>query len=239
MRKESEHRKYFIGETKDLDPVTVYTEEFHSSEKSGNQGMITIVCFGESWSAFFGGIGDMTLIDFINSCDDHYLANKICNGLDDTLTDYDKLTEGTGIVITNSFELGQAMPELSEHLDDDWYMDMPQKSNPKYEYLMRVVHVVKMYFSSGSNAGSMKMVYKKEWQEFREAGLLWWINRILHTFGWAMCVNVDDDTGDVVGAFPAKVKFRGFDEEAESKEWVKLSEHIKDNADRLVEESKL
>nr|WP_297935692.1 hypothetical protein [uncultured Lachnoclostridium sp.] len=26
------------------------------------------------------------------------------------------------------------------------------------------------------------MVTKKTWQEFRDSGLLWWINMILHTF---------------------------------------------------------
>lgn len=27
---------------------------------------------------------------------------------------------------------------------------------------------------------------RKTWNEFREAGMLWWINRILHTFGQAV-----------------------------------------------------
>lgn len=29
------------------------------------------------------------------------------------------------------------------------------------------------------------MLTKKTWKEFRESGFLWWINMILHTFGWA------------------------------------------------------
>ena len=85
----------------------------------------------------------------------------------------------------------------------------------------------------------MKMVYKKEWKEFRESGLLWWVNRTLHLFGWAICVNVDDDSGEILGAFPAKVKFRGFDQKSEEEGFIKLSAHIKQEVDRLVEESQL
>ena len=37
-----------------------------------------------------------------------------------------------------------------------------------------------------------EMVEKKTWKEFRDAGFLWWINMILHTFGWSICIEVDD-----------------------------------------------
>ena len=52
------------------------------------------------------------------------------------------------------------------------------------------------------------MVIKKSWEEFRSTGLLWWINMILHTFGWAICYEFDD--GKIVEAYPARVKYRGF-----------------------------
>ena len=34
------------------------------------------------------------------------------------------------------------------------------------------------------------MVTKKTWQEFRDSGLLWWINMILHTFGWSIVFEI-------------------------------------------------
>ena len=37
-----------------------------------------------------------------------------------------------------------------------------------------------------------EMVEKKTWKEFIDAGFLWWINMILHTFGWSICIEVDD-----------------------------------------------
>lgn len=29
---------------------------------------------------------------------------------------------------------------------------------------------------------------KKTWQEFKDSGLFWWINMILHTFGWFLVI---------------------------------------------------
>ena len=37
------------------------------------------------------------------------------------------------------------------------------------------------------------MVEKKSWEEFREIGLLWFINTILHMFSWAICFEIDNE----------------------------------------------
>jgi hypothetical protein len=34
-------------------------------------------------------------------------------------------------------------------------------------------------------------IQKATWKEFRRSGLLWWINRSLHLFGWAIAVEVE------------------------------------------------
>ena len=49
------------------------------------------------------------------------------------------------------------------------------------------------------------MIERKSWEEFRNAGLLWWINMILHTFGWAITVDLKD--GKIIDCYPARVKF--------------------------------
>jgi len=49
--------------------------------------------------------------------------------------------------------------------------------------------------------------------EFRAAGLLWWLNRILHTFGWSIVVGVDEDTDETVHAFPVRTGCLGFPDE--------------------------
>lgn len=81
------------------------------------------------------------------------------------------------------------------------------------------------------------MVEKKTWKEFRESGLLWWINMILHTFGWAIVVEVNDE-GNITKAYPARVKFRGFGEEDNTEGYIKVSEYIMNNAEELLNESK-
>lgn len=81
----------------------------------------------------------------------------------------------------------------------------------------------------------IKMVEKKSWEEFRNNGLLWWINMILHTFGWAICVDVED--GIVTNAYPARVKFRGFLEKNNTDGYIKVSQYLKDNVDELCKRS--
>lgn len=54
------------------------------------------------------------------------------------------------------------------------------------------------------------MVNKKTWKEFRDSGLLWFMNMILHTFGWAITLEINDD--EITDVYPARVKYRGFSE---------------------------
>ena len=80
-----------------------------------------------------------------------------------------------------------------------------------------------------------KMVTKKEWSEFRSTGLLLFINQILHVFGWAIVFDVDGD--EVKSVYPARVKFRGFDNDSVSKSYQKISEYMKENASELSDEA--
>ena len=81
------------------------------------------------------------------------------------------------------------------------------------------------------------MINKKSWDEFRNSGMLWFINTILHAFGWAIVVDIDDN-GNVVDCFPARVKFRGFSEASNTKGYIALSEYLKNNVDDIVKEAK-
>lgn len=80
------------------------------------------------------------------------------------------------------------------------------------------------------------MVTKKTWGEFRESGFLWWINMILHTFGWAIVVDIDDN-GEITDAYPARVKFRGFGEKNNTEGYIKVSQYMKENVSDLLEEA--
>lgn len=81
------------------------------------------------------------------------------------------------------------------------------------------------------------MVKKKTWNEFRACGLLWFVNTILHTFGWAITFEFDKD-GCLSEVYPARVSFRGFSEDVNSYNYIKISEYMKNNADILLKEAK-
>lgn len=84
-----------------------------------------------------------------------------------------------------------------------------------------------------------KMVEKRTWKEFRDSGLLWFVNRIIHVFGWAIVLEVDEDDEDkVTKVYPARVKFRGFDQKTEAKHFISMSKLMVKNAKTLLEEAK-
>ena len=72
---------------------------------------------------------------------------------------------------------------------------------------------------------------KKDWEEFRKSGLLWFVNIILHTFGRAIVIDGEE-------VYPARVEFRGFSENINTKGYQMISEYMVKYADELLSESK-
>jgi hypothetical protein len=83
----------------------------------------------------------------------------------------------------------------------------------------------------------MDMVKKKSWEEFRETGLLLFLNSILHAFGWAIVIETDKESKQVTGCYPARVKFRGFSESVTSDAHKKIGNYLKENAEELAKEA--
>lgn len=75
---------------------------------------------------------------------------------------------------------------------------------------------------------------ERTWVEFSESGLLWWINRSLHLFGWAIVVDVDHDTAR---AYPARTSWRGFSGPDEADGFLRLTRHIHDNASEVLHDA--
>jgi hypothetical protein len=73
---------------------------------------------------------------------------------------------------------------------------------------------------------------EKTWEEFRESGLLWMLNRSLHIFGWAI-VLVQEADGSISRAYPARVNYRGFSREAEESGFERITKYMKDNISSL------
>lgn len=76
---------------------------------------------------------------------------------------------------------------------------------------------------------------RKTWKEFRDSKLLWFVNTILHAFGWAIVADIDN--GEIVDVYPARVKFRGFSEKINTEGYIGLSEYMKENCEELLKEA--
>jgi hypothetical protein len=74
--------------------------------------------------------------------------------------------------------------------------------------------------------------------EFKGTGLLWWINMILHTFGWAIFIEIDKETKKITSMYPKRCKFRGFSENDNDEGYIKVSEYLKMNIDDIEKEAK-
>ena len=81
------------------------------------------------------------------------------------------------------------------------------------------------------------MITQKTWKEFKESGLFWLVNQTLHLFGWAIVMQIEDD-GNISSVYPARVKFRGFDEKTNNNGYKKVSKYLLENIEELEKETR-
>ena len=79
------------------------------------------------------------------------------------------------------------------------------------------------------------MVEEMNIDDFRNSGLLWFINQQLHVFGVALVVDVDDE-GKAIRMYPGRCKFRGFSEESNTRGYTKLSKYMVEHAEELLKD---
>jgi hypothetical protein len=90
----------------------------------------------------------------------------------------------------------------------------------------------------------IKWVDARSWDEFRKTGLFMFVNTLLHAFGWALVVEVDNykelgDDAPVTKCYPARVKYRGFDHEDQSQMHKRIGEYLKNNSEDLHQDTLL
>lgn len=157
--------KLTITEAPALDPIDVFLEDF-----GPGKGSITIKCYGQSWTASWGGMGPTrTVARFFMDCDKHYLASNLSN-IRDEVFDPDKLLdtlkrEVVGDRKRHFISRDEArdrweriedidLPEtvdalwhvsatMVELLGDEWWCRLPMKPNPDYLYLCRIIDAVR------------------------------------------------------------------------------------------------
>jgi len=71
----------------------------------------------------------------------------------------------------------------------------------------------------------MDMIKEKSLEEFRNSGLLLFVNQFLHIFGWAITIEFDEK-GNCVRMFPAYCSFRGFSENVTTKAYCNITKHM-------------
>lgn len=78
-------------------------------------------------------------------------------------------------------------------------------------------------------------VEKRTWEEFRSYGLLWWINTLLHVFGWSIVIELNEEN-EIIDSYPARVKYRGFDEKSNTKGYKNMTNYMLENSKNLIED---
>ena len=81
-----------------------------------------------------------------------------------------------------------------------------------------------------------KNVELRTWLEFKEQGFLWFINSILHVFGWTIAIEEELYSGEIV-ARVYRTKFRGFPEETNTRGYALIAKYMKNNADAIYDEA--
>ena len=76
---------------------------------------------------------------------------------------------------------------------------------------------------------------KNKWKDFRKTGLLWFINSILHLFGYAITYNCDSE-GNIISVTPERVFYRGFTEETNTEGYEKVTKYLGKEIKVLLED---
>lgn len=148
-----------------LDPVEVIIENY-----GDGAGKILISCWGESWTGYWGSMGS-TVEEFFQRVDNGYLIGRMAN-YDSMVQDTDEDADFIRTLILNhrrrgmidkqeakeawdymglyapdrnSLCYGRVPEELKviEGMDEPWYFEWPRKVNHKYEYLSRILDLVR------------------------------------------------------------------------------------------------
>ena len=164
--------KLIITEIPSQDPISVYLEDM-----GPGRGKATITCCSDSWTSGWEAIGnEYDIRKFLLACDNDYLIRKFSCGIKRTIDDYDHIAdeakksiierrkhdEITKEKARNLYDnaellascdcrerLGEHESDLCEYFGDEWYDCLPQELNPKYEYLNKIITIIKAALSGG------------------------------------------------------------------------------------------
>lgn len=82
-----------------------------------------------------------------------------------------------------------------------------------------------------------KNVELKTWKEFRDQGFLWFINSILHVFGWTIAMEEYPSKPEQDVARVYRTRYRGFPEDTNTSGYALIAEYMKNNAEVIYDEA--
>lgn len=160
---ETSVRKITVTGAPSLDPIAVILEDWEPG-----RGQITISCYGKSWTAYWGGMGERAIAQFFVSCDEHYLAGNL-SGIPHEVFDPEHLKESLKrelladrrkMNISGGFarerfnaineldipeteaQLWAISRDMERLIGEEWWYSIPKKMNPDYDYLCRIIRAV-------------------------------------------------------------------------------------------------
>lgn len=161
--------KIIISSVPDLDPIAIYFEDFNPGQ---GKATITCFneSWSYCWGAMGE---KQTIKSFLLKCDQHYLCGKFAPFLNDRIDDPGKLeAEAKKRIIEDRLEglhteeKARELYDQASHLQDlyqefngsggetytdlmydifgdEFWHNVPKKTNPKYEYLCRIINTIK------------------------------------------------------------------------------------------------
>ena len=72
-----------------------------------------------------------------------------------------------------------------------------------------------------------KHYHLQTWEAFRASGLGWFINRMLHIFGWVIVFELEPHSKKIINVLPARTTLLGFTEEDDETGHNQLKEYLK------------
>lgn len=166
---ESTVRQVEITQVPGLDPIRVIL-----SDLGPGQGRINIECWGKSWASYWGGMGKQTIAQFFCWCGDGYLAGNLAPSLPANIFDPEHLSDSLKRTIIKERRKGlisheearerfdeiddtdfpetvdglwSMREEMVNRLGDEWWCRLPEKPNPEYAYLCRIIKTVQAALS--------------------------------------------------------------------------------------------
>ena len=74
-------REIRIPARNSLDPISVFVQD-----QAAGRGRIVVTCYGNAWQAFWGAMGNRTVMEFVAQCDADYVAGNMISGRQTRMT---------------------------------------------------------------------------------------------------------------------------------------------------------